>query len=243
LLWRGLWGTSGTNLFIVGASGDIQHYNGSSLISMASGTTKTLNGVWGSSGSDVFAVGYNGAIVHYNGSTWSPMSTGTTFYLSAVWGSSSNDVFAVGDSGAILHYGNPLPGTTTTIAVVTSTTSAVITTTTTTAISTVVELSSFTATPANNSVILHWEIESEIDNSGFNLYRSDSEDGDYIIINAALIPAKGSSMQGASYEFIDTAIKNRRTYYYKLEDIDFRGVSTFHGPVTATPRIIYGRSK
>jgi hypothetical protein len=28
------------------------------------------------------------------------------------------------------------------------------------------------------------------------------------------------------------------TYYYKLEDVDFNGVSTFHGPVSATPLLV-----
>ena len=40
---------------------------------------------------------------------------------------------------------------------------------------------------------------------------------------------------GASYEYVDTDVKNRKTYYYKLEDIDVNGVATFHGPMSATP--------
>ncbi len=75
---------------------------------------------------------------------------------------------------------------------------------------------------------------------GFNLYRSTSEDGEYIKINDSLIPAQGSSTQGASYEFVDNDVQNRKTYYYKLEDIDFNGTSTMHGPVSAMPRMIYG---
>jgi hypothetical protein len=55
-------------------------------------------------------------------------------------------------------------------------------------------------------------------------------------INASLIPAEGSATQGASYQFIDKNVKNRTTYYYKLEDIDLNGTSTMHGPVSATPR-------
>jgi hypothetical protein len=85
-----------------------------------------------------------------------------------------------------------------------------------------------------------WTTESEIDNAGFNLYRSDSKDGKYSRINASLIPAKGSASQGVSYEFVDSAVKNGRTYYYKLKDIDLSGKSTMHGPVSATPRLIYG---
>jgi hypothetical protein len=48
-----------------------------------------------------------------------------------------------------------------------------------------------------------------------------------------LIPA-----QGASYEFADSNVQNRKTYYYKLEDIDLNGTSTIHGPVSSTPRLI-----
>ena len=94
---------------------------------------------------------------------------------------------------------------------------------------TVISLSSFTATPKAGKIILEWKTESEIDNAGFNLYRSESEDGQYTKINTSLIPAKGSSTQGASYEFIDTNVQNRKTYYYKLEDIDLNGKSTCMG--------------
>jgi hypothetical protein len=108
---------------------------------------------------------------------------------------------------------------------------------------TVINLSTFTATPKASKVILQWSTESEIDNAGFNLYRSESENGEYIEINESLIPAQGSSTQGARYEFIDNDVQNRKTYYYKLEDIDLNGQSTMHGPVSATPRLIYGVGK
>jgi hypothetical protein len=101
---------------------------------------------------------------------------------------------------------------------------------------TLIELSSFTATPSVRSVILEWTTESEINNAGFNLYRAESEDGEYVKINGSLIPAEGSATQGASYQFIDEKVRIRNTYYYKLEDIDLNGTSTMHGPVSATPR-------
>jgi hypothetical protein len=105
---------------------------------------------------------------------------------------------------------------------------------------TVIDLSSFTATPKAGKVLLQWNTESEADNAGFNLYRSAAADGEYLKINDSLITAKGSSTQGASYEFIDKDVQNRRTYYYKLEDIDLNGISTMHGPVSAMPRLIFG---
>jgi hypothetical protein len=104
-----VWGSSGSDVFAVGAKGTILHYNGSTWSSMVSGTTSDLLCVWGSSGSDVFAVGYDtnnytGTILHYNGSTWSTMISGTTNNFYGVWGSSGSDVFAVGYDGNILHY-------------------------------------------------------------------------------------------------------------------------------------------
>jgi hypothetical protein len=56
------------------------------------------------------------------------MPSGTTNILLGVWGSSSSDVFAVGDKGTILHY----DGTTT-----------------------LIELSSFNATPKSGKVTLN----------------------------------------------------------------------------------------
>jgi len=101
---------------------------------------------------------------------------------------------------------------------------------------TLIELSSMKAVPTNGNVSIQWSTESEIDNAGFNIYRATAEDGEYNKINDTLIPAQGSSTQGASYEFVDDDVQNRKTYYYKLEDIDLNGTSTMHGQVSATPR-------
>jgi hypothetical protein len=101
---------------------------------------------------------------------------------------------------------------------------------------TLITLTSFTAEPGNNQVILIWTTESEIDNAGFNIYRAEAGNGEYVKINDSLIPAEGSSTQGATYQFIDEDVRNRITYYYKLEDIDLNGNSTMHGPVSAMPR-------
>jgi hypothetical protein len=104
---------------------------------------------------------------------------------------------------------------------------------------TYIELSTFDAIANNRKIILSWTTASEIDNAGFNLYRAESENGEFVKINPILIPAQGSPTSGASYEFVDKNVKNRITYYYKLEDIDLNGVSTLHGPVSATPRVIH----
>ncbi|MBF0497110.1 MAG: hypothetical protein HQK58_11145, partial [Deltaproteobacteria bacterium] len=61
----GIWGSSGTDIFAVGTSGTIMHYDGNLWTAMTSNTTKTLLSVWGSSSTDVFAVGEDGVIMHY----------------------------------------------------------------------------------------------------------------------------------------------------------------------------------
>ena len=133
--------------------------------------------------------------------------------------------------------------TTTTTALVTSTTTApppttttAASTTTTTADPTLIELSSFEARGVWRGIILTWETESEIDNAGFNIYRAEAEDGEYIKINASLIPARGSVAQGEAYTFVDRSVERGKTYYYKLEDIDLSGTSTLHGPVSAAAK-------
>ena len=100
-------------------------------------------------------------------------------------------------------------------------------------------LSDFRASARNNAARLTWATEAEIDNAGFNIYRADSEDGEYVQINDSLIPSAGSPTEGASYEFVDTGAANRTTYFYMLEDIDLNGATNRHGPVTATPLLIY----
>jgi ELWxxDGT repeat protein len=106
---------------------------------------------------------------------------------------------------------------------------------------TIVTLSSFTAVPKSGKVIIQWSTESETDNAGFNIYHAEAENGPYIKINTSLILAKGSSTEGVAYEFTDSDVQNRKTYWYKLEDIDLNGNSSMHGPVSATPRLIYGK--
>ena len=77
---------------------------------------------------------------------------------------------------------------------------------------------------------------TEIDNAGFNLYRATAVEGPYVKLNESLIPASGTPTEGSSYSYLDTvAIDPNIIYYYKLEDVDFNGISTFHGPVNTGP--------
>lgn len=102
--FQSVWGSSADNVFAVGESGIILHYDGNSWSEMESNTTEWLRSVWGNSANNVFAVGQSGTILHYDGIAWNEMESNTTDWLVSIWGSSANDVFTVGKSGVILHY-------------------------------------------------------------------------------------------------------------------------------------------
>ncbi len=87
----------------------------------------------------------------------------------------------------------------------------------------------------NSTLAVQWETVSEIDNLGFNVYRSEPENAPRVKLNASLIPSQvppGSPM-GAFYEFIDDTVVPGVPYSYWLEDVDVYGAAALHGPVRA----------
>ena len=99
---------------------------------------------------------------------------------------------------------------------------------------TAIALASFEAKPEGDHILLTWRTGTEIDTAGFNVQRSTSRGGNYETINASgLIAAKGGPETGADYAYADENVTPGITYYYRLEDIDCRGVSTLNGPVSA----------
>jgi hypothetical protein len=100
---------------------------------------------------------------------------------------------------------------------------------------TAVGMKSLRAHAGERSVLLEWTTAHEIDNAGFHLHRSLSPEGPYARINGLLIPGQGYSVRGSHYHFSDEDVEVGVTYYYKVEDVDFHGRGTFHGPVWATP--------
>ena len=112
---------------------------------------------------------------------------------------------------------------------------------------TLVELASFTASSSPAGVHLSWETSTEVDNAGFHVVRSEAEDGLYVRVNQTLIPAEGSSTDGACYSFLDdqVGLVPGGSYHYKLQAVDTEGDVTLHGSVAVDayappdrPRII-----
>lgn len=91
-----------------------------------------------------------------------------------------------------------------------------------------VELIYFKTIQNDDNIILEWLTATEKNNAGFNIWRSDTPDGEYQRINDILIPSEGNEYSGKLYQYEDAAAQPGKTYYYKLEDIDYSGVSTFH---------------
>jgi hypothetical protein len=107
---------------------------------------------------------------------------------------------------------------------------------------TAVVLISFTAAADGSRIRLSWETASELDNFGFNIYRSESGARARVKLNDSLIAAKApGSNSGAGYEFVDGAVSGGTTYIYWLESLDLSGGSAEYGPVSATTTVTYRR--
>jgi len=63
---------------------------------------------------------------------------------------------------------------------------------------TAVELMSFNASSRNGNVNVKWATGTELNNAGFNLYRSSSETGSRTRLNNSLIAARGDAVSGVS---------------------------------------------
>ena len=86
-----------------------------------------------------------------------------------------------------------------------------------------VELSSFTATSSDDKVTLNWRTETEVNNIGFSIYRSEEKDGNYTKVNGSLIKGAGTDATPHDYSFTDENVVFGFTYYYYIEDMDFVG--------------------
>jgi hypothetical protein len=127
---RSLWGTSPTDLFVVGWATEPQprsgiwHYDGQGWTEQVSRVDTALVGIWGASATDVFAIGRPatldpskpGAILHYDGSRWSDMTgpafAPPAFFISyaGLWGAGARDVFLAGDRSGSTPSGTALLG-------------------------------------------------------------------------------------------------------------------------------------
>lgn len=97
-------GSDNKNIWAVGYTGRIVHFDGTVWKQQQSGTSIALRSVWASSAKSAWAVGEAGQILHWTGLGWLPQKSPTNETLQGVWGTSDTDVWAVGSGGVVLHY-------------------------------------------------------------------------------------------------------------------------------------------
>ena len=87
-----------------------------------------------------------------------------------------------------------------------------------------VNLSHFRAEHTNAGVILKWTTESEVDNAGFYIYRSETKDGEFKVVNPMIIQGAGTTAERTDYTWTDSTAKPNTVYYYRIEDVSHAGV-------------------
>ena len=102
---RPVWGTSASNVYAVGDSGIVLHYDGVDWSLASTLTDGRLTDVWASSPSDVYVTSSNDTIYHWNGASWQVayLPAGGNYFTS-VWGSSASDVYVATLDGAVVHF-------------------------------------------------------------------------------------------------------------------------------------------
>jgi len=106
-----------------------------------------------------------------------------------------------------------------------------------------VELSHFRPTLEDGKVTIRWTTESELDNAGFNILRSDTRDGEYKQVNAELIEGAGTTGERNTYKWVDQTAKPGVVYYYQIEDVSFAGerqalaITKLKGLITAKNKL------
>lgn len=87
-----------------------------------------------------------------------------------------------------------------------------------------VNLSHFRAEHTDAGVVLKWTTESEVDNAGFYIYRGQTRDGEFKVVNPTIIQGAGTTGERNEYTWTDTSAKPNTVYYYQIEDVSHAGV-------------------
>ena len=87
-----------------------------------------------------------------------------------------------------------------------------------------VELSYFRPTrdKATGAVVITWSTQSELNNAGFFIKRSQQRDGEFKVINATMVPGAGTTHEKQFYAYTDTTAE-LNVVYYQIEDVSFDG--------------------
>ena len=88
-----------------------------------------------------------------------------------------------------------------------------------------VELSHFR--PARDkqtgAVVITWSTQSELNNAGFFIKRSQQRAGQFAVINPTMVPGAGTTSEKQFYTYTDTTAQPNVVYYYQIEDVSLDG--------------------
>ena len=73
------------------------------------------------------------------------------------------------------------------------------------------------------AAVITWSTQSELNNAGFFIKRSQQRDGQFKIINAAMIQGAGTISEKQFYTYTDTTAQPNVVYYYQIEDVSLDG--------------------
>jgi hypothetical protein len=82
---------------------------------------------------------------------------------------------------------------------------------------------------------LKWSTASEVDNFGFDIYRSTSEEGPFERLTSQPIPGAGTVDEPRYYEYRDTSIDLGVEYFYYVESISVNGIRERFSPIIRAP--------
>ena len=88
-----------------------------------------------------------------------------------------------------------------------------------------VELSHFRPArdKVTDAVVITWSTQSELNNAGFFIKRSQQRDGEFQIINATMIQGAGTTSEKQFYTYQDTTAQPNVVYYYQIKDVSLDG--------------------
>ena len=73
------------------------------------------------------------------------------------------------------------------------------------------------------AVVITWSTQSELNNAGFFIKRSQQRDGEFKVVNATMILGAGTTSEKQLYTYEDTTAQPNVVYYYQIEDVSLDG--------------------
>jgi len=100
-----IWGTGPNDVFAVGQSGVIIHFDGTEWTQQRAGTTEDVISLWGTGPDDIVAVGgrANGLVARWDGERWESQELVGVQGLNGVWVDNDGTAHIVGNQGTIIR--------------------------------------------------------------------------------------------------------------------------------------------